>query len=317
MISNRDSVPTLRIRSSRAVLMSVCASALLAVGLTGCGQDVRGSASVDSGENVNASPTTASTPSEEVPPIGATQEVVDSGATTRVTVESLSPATGSEYGLPASGELQQITVTLEGVDGMTNVNPLYFTARASDGTAYSAALASVDGQLPAGTVSAGDRIKGVVAFDVTGPPITSIRYNGPLGEELARWVGQSSAAPQPGIGSRQSGAVRGDLGLSTPITVPQCDGTGIVVLYSATAPGSYEQEVSAQLALNPGALYLRTDNACPSLRQVSDDGNAIYAVYRVAGRTEQEVCAAVAASGGNSYGKWLDNSTDPAYIIPC
>ncbi len=67
----------------------------------------------------------------------------------------------------------------------------------------------------------------------------------------------------------------------------------------------------------PGASYLRTDYACPSLWQVDDAGNKIYAVYRVAGKTQQEVCAAVAAAGGNAYGKWLDNTTNPSYIIPC
>lgn len=297
--------------------MSACV--LVAVALTGCGQSVSGSASVAPAEGTSVEQTTAARPSDEAVPIGAAQEVVGGRVTTRVTVESLSPAQPSRFGLPVSGDLQQITVTLEGVEGTTNVNPLYFTARASDGTTYQPELGAVDGQLPAGTVSVGDRVKGVVAFDVTGPPITSIRYNGALGDELARWVGQSSAAsvPAPDGSEQQGGAVRGDLALNTPMTIPSCDGTGIVVLYSATAPGSYEQEVATQLSQNPGARYLRTDNACPSLRQATAEGNAIYAVYRIAGRTESEVCAAVNASAGGSYGKWLDETTDPSYIIPC
>ena len=110
---------------------------------------------------------------------------------------------------------------------------------------------------------------------------------------------------------------RGDLQLATPMSVPRCDGTGIAVLYSATNPATYAQEIASQLASNAGSLYLRTDNACASLRQQTADGNAIYAVYRVAGSTEQSVCAAVGAAGGASYGKWLDSTTDPNYIIPC
>lgn len=121
-------------------------------------------------------------------PIGSTQEIVDGNTTTRVTVEGLVPAQPSQFGLPAAGELQQVTVTLEGIEGTTNVNPLYFTARAADGTSYDSALGATDGQLMAGTVAAGDIIKGIVAFDVTGGPIASIRYNGALMDELASWV---------------------------------------------------------------------------------------------------------------------------------
>ncbi|WP_328812302.1 DUF1942 domain-containing protein [Rhodococcus sp. NBC_00297] len=300
---------------------SACVFVVFAVALTGCGHSVSGSADSGSASPASGGNTADAAPLEDAAPIGAMQSVDDGGVLTRVTVESLSSAQPSTYGLPAAGDLQQVTVTVEGVDGTTNVNPLYFTARASDGTAYGAALGTVDGQLLAGTVSAGDRIKGVVAFDVTGPPITSIRYNGALGEELARWVGQSAPgnapAPVPRSGAGQSGTIRGDLDLPTPMTVPSCDGTGIVVLYSATAPGSYEQEVSEQLSRNSGSRYLRTDNSCPSLRQATAEGNAIYAVYRVAGRTESEICAAVSAAGGGAYGKWLDESTDPSYIIPC
>jgi hypothetical protein len=106
------------------------------------------------------------------------------------------------------------------------------------------------------------------------------------------------------------------LAVGIPMSYPECDGTGIVVLASATTPGSYTSEVSAALAANPGASYLRTDHACPSLRQ-SLDGNPIYAVYRVAGTTQPEVCAAVAAAGGEAYGKWLDVASDPTHIVSC
>lgn len=294
--------------------------ALTAFALTGCG-------STDG--NPKAAPATdvatrgENSPGENsaTPPvqIGATQEVVYADVTTSVTVEDLTPAQPSKYGIPADGDLQQITATLEGVDGTTDVNPLYFTARAADGTSYDAALGTVDDQLSTATLTAGDILKGVVAFDVTGPPIASIRYNGALGNELAKWVGQSSrssssatAAPPP------AGSVRGDLDLpSTTISAPSCDGTGIVVLYSATNPSTYKEEIAAQLSANPGASYLRTDNVCPSLRQATAEGNAIYAVCRTAGRTETEVCTAVTASSGDAYGKWLDTTTDPGYIIPC
>ena len=56
--------------------------------------------------------------------------------------------------------------------------------------------------------------------------------------------------------------------------------------------------------LHPGASYLRTDQSCPSLRQADEEGDPIYAVYRPAGITQAQVCAAVSAAGGDAYGKW-------------
>jgi serine/threonine-protein kinase len=112
-------------------------------------------------------------------------------------------------------------------------------------------------------------------------------------------------------------APQGDLGLSIPMSRPACDGTGIVILDSVTTPGRFKEGVAAALARFPGASYLRTDMSCPSLRQVSDEGNPIYAVYRVAGQTTDQLCRAVAAAGGNAYGRWLDYDTDPSETIQC
>lgn len=107
------------------------------------------------------------------------------------------------------------------------------------------------------------------------------------------------------------------LNVRTPITQPACDGMGIVVLRNATTPGKYDMEIQRGLDSFPGASYLRTDHSCPSLRQMSDAGTPIYAVYRPAGRTPGELCAAVRRAGGDAYGKWLDMTTDPKFIQPC
>ncbi len=112
-------------------------------------------------------------------------------------------------------------------------------------------------------------------------------------------------------------ASRVALRVSAPITRPPCDGLGIVVLRNAVTPGNYESEIQRGLDSFPGASYLRTDHSCPSLRQVSDEGTPIYTVYRPAGRTPREVCAAVHQAGGDAYGKWLDMTTDPKFILPC
>ena len=108
-----------------------------------------------------------------------------------------------------------------------------------------------------------------------------------------------------------------DLGVGVPLSRPACDGTGIVILDSATTPGRYQEEIARALSNNPGASYLRTDLSCPSLRQKSEDGNPIYAVYRSGGTNKETLCAAVAAAGPGTYGRWLDNTTDPDNPVEC
>ncbi len=126
----------------------------------------------------------------------------------------------------------------------------------------------------------------------------------------------ATRAPAPTT-QAPSGRGPGDLGLSVPITRPPCDGTGIVVVGNATSPGAYPAEVQAFLDRFPGASYLRTDQSCPSLRQRSDEGNPIYAVYYVAGPTLGDICTLRNRIGGDAYGKWLDTTSDPTSYITC
>ena len=103
----------------------------------------------------------------------------------------------------------------------------------------------------------------------------------------------------------------GDLNLGTPMSRPACNGTGIVIVGNATTPRLYREDVARLLADNPGSNYLRTDMSCRSLKQKSDDGDPIYAVYYIAGRSRSQVCGLKAQirSAGNdvAYGKWLDS----------
>jgi serine/threonine-protein kinase len=123
------------------------------------------------------------------------------------------------------------------------------------------------------------------------------------------------SAPAPAL--RAPSAPSGDLGLAQPMSRPNCNGQGIVVLGSVTTPGQYAAGVQRLLAAHPGASYPRTDQTCPSLRAATDQGNPIYAVYRPAGATVAEVCVAVRSAGGDAYGKWLDYTIDPSSRIPC
>lgn len=101
-----------------------------------------------------------------------------------------------------------------------------------------------------------------------------------------------------------------DLGLSTPISTPACDGTGIIVVANSTDPAGYRSDMAAALDNHPGARYLRTDQSCPSLRPRDDSGNLIYAAYVVVGQGRSAVCAALPAYP-ERYGKVLDTTSDP------
>ncbi|GAA4665967.1 serine/threonine-protein kinase [Gordonia humi] len=99
----------------------------------------------------------------------------------------------------------------------------------------------------------------------------------------------------------------GDLGLSTPITSPPCDGRTVTFVYNAVDPGTYVQEVATALARHPGSSYLRTDRSCSSLRQHLN-GNPVYAVY-LAGSSLAETCRIKAEVGGDAYARRLDDVT--------
>jgi serine/threonine-protein kinase len=99
---------------------------------------------------------------------------------------------------------------------------------------------------------------------------------------------------------------------------PSCNGQGIVILGSVTTPGQYAAGVQRLLDAHPGASYLRTDQSCPSLRPATAQGNPIYAVYRPAGvNTEAGLGAAVCATGGGAYGKFLDYEHPPDHQVTC
>lgn len=153
-------------------------------------------------------------------------------------------------------------------------------------------------------------------IEVSGPMVsdTDSAGNDSAGNDSGQYstdgpTGNSSSVP--GVSSPNS------LNVDLPMGHPACDGSGIVVLANAVTPGRYDSEIQGYLNRFPGASYLRTDESCSSLRQRDEAGNPIYSVYRPAGRTQAQICAAVRAAGGDAYGKRLDNTTDPGYIIPC
>lgn len=136
---------------------------------------------------------------------------------------------------------------------------------------------------------------------------------------------ESDGVPDPllqyfnacGPDSKGSGATAADLGLTTSISAPACDSTGIVILGSATDPDHYRRDVAALLKAHSGAAYLITDRTCASLRQATASGDHIYAVYRPAGETAKSICAAVQKAGGDAYGKRLNPKANPPSDVRC
>jgi hypothetical protein len=78
---------------------------------------------------------------------------------------------------------------------------------------------------------------------------------------LQAFIDTPTSPPSPQAAPSSGGAA---LNVSTPMSHPACDGTGIVMLGSVTTPGQYAEGVQQLLNANPGASYLRTDQSCLS-----------------------------------------------------
>src|SRR4051794_32468884 len=135
------------------------------------------------------------------------------------------------------------------------------------------------------------------------------------GSSASDTTGTAPTESAPGTtGAPQSGE---DLGLSTPISHPACDGQWIVLVGAATTPGRYPEGISGLLESYPGSQYLVTEGSCSSLRQRTADGNLIYAVFLGPFPGEADACAMRAQVGGGAYVKVLDDTTPPEQAGSC
>jgi serine/threonine-protein kinase len=107
------------------------------------------------------------------------------------------------------------------------------------------------------------------------------------------------------------------LGLGVPMTSPPCDGTWVVILGSATDPASYAEDVRNLLGVDPRARYVLTEGACSSLRQRTDEGNQIYAVYLGPYPDQTSACTVSTGIGGGVYVKRMDTTTPPEQTWSC
>jgi hypothetical protein len=91
----------------------------------------------------------------------------------------------TQFGTPAkNGSYLLLDVLWETSAGETNSNPFYFTAKDANGRKADQNL-FVDDQLGSGTVLAGDKSRGFIAFDVAPGPVT-VMISDPLMQEAAR-----------------------------------------------------------------------------------------------------------------------------------
>ena len=107
------------------------------------------------------------------------------------------------------------------------------------------------------------------------------------------------------------------LGLGVPMTPPACDGTWIIILGSAIDPATYTDDVTALLGIDPEAKYVLTEGQCASLRQATDQGNQIYAVWIGAYPDQQSACDIRNGIGGGVYVKKMDDTTPPTQTYTC
>ncbi|MGV0837469.1 DUF1942 domain-containing protein [Mycolicibacterium thermoresistibile] len=116
----------------------------------------------------------------------ATQELHDGGVTIAYTLEELEPSDDTVGNVALQGQLWEVSVTVEAVDGaVTPVIP-FFNARAADGQNYRALFGAVGEEALSGaTLDPGEQTEGNIYFDVTGAPPTAVVYNDAVQDRLS------------------------------------------------------------------------------------------------------------------------------------
>jgi hypothetical protein len=95
-----------------------------------------------------------------------TAQVVDFGdGTAHVTIATLVTVKPGQF-YTAKGTLVGYTVTVKALSGIVNPSPLRFTARTEAGQSLDSLTGAAADQLPYGELKAGEKRRGVIAFDV-------------------------------------------------------------------------------------------------------------------------------------------------------
>jgi hypothetical protein len=110
------------------------------------------------------------------------------GSKGTATITVLSAAAPSVLYQPDGGKLLGVTATITCTAGTLSINPLYFSAKNAAGDTYQVALGDAQGQMDTNDLPAGQKVRGVIAFNVpAGQKLSEIILSGPLGDQLALW----------------------------------------------------------------------------------------------------------------------------------
>lgn len=115
-----------------------------------------------------------------------------------------------------------------------------------------------------------------------------------------------------------AGSLRpGDLMLSQPVSFPECDGSGVVVIGTFSS-GDLHGDIQASLDAHPGSEYLSTAVACDVFERPTFDttgAGELFLTYYHVGHDEAEVCARIAELGTHGY--WLEDDVPQGQRIDC
>jgi hypothetical protein len=139
---------------------------------------------------------TSGIPSVSAPPpapqavIGSTLQVTTSTTAAAYTVANLRQAVPSNEYVTVQGTLMAVDVIVQTQSGTVPVNVNYFHARTEDGTQFDTfQMAMLPGQLTFGDLPQGQKLRGVVAFDIPpGQTIAQIVLSGPIGSQDGLWT---------------------------------------------------------------------------------------------------------------------------------
>lgn len=168
------------------VLPAVAAAACLAV-LTGCGPGTTATAvGTPSGAPAAASssPQQAKTFGVGVP-VGFTTP--DGSGTVTVNSAARSSAPDVFGQPPKHGSFLILDLTLAVSKGTATANPFGFTAQDAQSYTYQAAPGVAQQDIDSSNLSAGQTVRGQIAFDVPPGPVT-VSWKTPLGQTIATWT---------------------------------------------------------------------------------------------------------------------------------
>lgn len=126
-------------------------------------------------------------------PARITQTDTHSQATMTISHAHYTTRPGDQFSQPQHGGWLLITVDIVATKGSTDFNPLYFTLIGPDGSRWNPDLTTggYSPALAAGTLNAGSKTHGYVAFDVpqsaTGHG-AKVAATSPLGSDIAYWA---------------------------------------------------------------------------------------------------------------------------------